>query len=90
MFKVYPRNMKDMEHFPQRERMEWIDIANNIGQIISAIKFRTNIEDLYLKAKGGVRGQKTSFAYIKVEPVIELLLFSESQNLLIPIQNIGR
>ena len=53
MFKVYPRNMKDMEHFPQRERMERIDIANNIGQIISVIKFRTNIEDLYLKAKGG-------------------------------------
>ena len=52
--------------------------------------------------EGGVRGQKTSLAYIKVQPVIELLLFTELQNrlcrkygasslglLLSPIHDIG-
>ena len=34
-----------------------------------------------IKARGGMRGQKTSLAYIKVQPVMELLLFTESQNL---------
>ena len=34
-----------------------------------------------LRREGGFRGQKTSLAYIKVQPVIELLLFTESQNL---------
>ena len=34
------------------------------------------------KARGGGQGgQKTSLAYIKVQPVMELLLFTESQNL---------
>ena len=33
------------------------------------------------KARGGVRGQKTNLAYIKVQLVIELLLFTELQNL---------
>ena len=35
----------------------------------------------YLRREGGSGVKKTSLAYIKVQPVIELLLFTESQNL---------
>ena len=57
-----------------------------------------------VKARGGpVSKKKANLAYIEFQPVIELLLFTESQNLLydenmacqtsgvllIPIQNIG-
>ena len=34
-----------------------------------------------IKAKGGSWVKKTSLAYIKVQPVMELLLFKELQNL---------
>ena len=34
-----------------------------------------------VKARGGSGVKKTSLAYIKVQPVMELLLFTESQNL---------
>ena len=39
------------------------------------------IDNREVKARGGVWGKKTSLAYIKVQPAIELLLFTESQNL---------
>ena len=34
-----------------------------------------------LRREGGSGVKKTSLAYIKVQPVMELLLFTESQNL---------
>ena len=36
---------------------------------------------ILVKARGGSGVKKTSLAYIKVQPVMELLLFTESQNL---------
>ena len=40
-----------------------------------------SILNVKFKARGGSRVKKTSLAYIKVQPVMELLLFTESQNL---------
>ena len=37
--------------------------------------------DILFKARGGSGVKKTSLAHIKVQPAMELLLFTESQNL---------
>ena len=53
-----------------------------VRELVSTFETRQNRSITYVKARGGGSGVKiTSLAYIKVQPVMELRLFTESQNL---------
>ena len=58
------------------------------GQVLQSGTGVTKNDDCYkvgsnsvFQGERGVQGQKISLAYIKVQPVMELLLFTEWQNL---------